>query len=148
MTATATQIAQVPLFAHMTPDTQEAIARNMTVRTLPAGHEIVTEGEGGIGFFILTDGTAEVMHGDEAGGRVTLKPGDSFGEIALLDSGARSATVRASTDVTCLILTRWDFLAVLRADAGLGVDLLKAMAKRVRALEARIAQLEAAGARA
>lgn len=144
MAARADMLASTPLFSHLSRKTLETISRPMTERTFKAGSEIVTEGEGGIGFFVITDGKAEVVHPGEDAPRATLGAGASFGEIALLDGGPRSATVRAVTDVTCLILTRWDFLAVLRSDAETGVELAEAMARRIRDLEARIAELEKA----
>lgn len=142
MAARADLLAASPLFSHLSPKTLETIARPMAERTFPAGAEIVTEGEGGIGFFVITAGKAEVVHPGENAPRATLGPGAAFGEIALLDGGPRSATVRAATAVTCLILTRWDFLAALRSDAEMGVELAEAMAKRIRDLEARISELE------
>lgn len=142
MATRADLLAASPLFSHLSEKMRNAIARPMSERTFSAGTTIVTEGEGGIGFFVITDGTAEVVHASEHAARARLGAGASFGEIALLDGGRRSATVRAATDVTCLVLTRWDFLAALRSDAEMGAELAEAQARRIRGLEARIAELE------
>ncbi len=145
-TATAT-LTSAPLFTQLSEKTREMVARSMRERSFPAGVEIVTEGEGGIGFFVIVEGAAEAIHPREARPRARLGPGAAFGEIALLDGGPRSATVRAVTDVRCAILTRWDFLAILRGEASVAVELLEALAGRIRALEGRIAELEEAAAR-
>src|SRR5207247_10684224 len=60
-----------------------------------AGHEIVVRGEGGVGFMVITDGTVSVK--TIQGHTRKLGPGDSFGEMALLDHEGRSATITATT---------------------------------------------------
>jgi len=100
----------------------------------------VTEGEGGVGFFLIADGRAEVVHGHDGPPVRTLKRGDFFGEMALLDGGRRSATVRAADTTKCLVLTRWHFVAEVRQNADLAVELLEVMSQRVRDLESRLDQ--------
>ena len=84
-----------------------------------------------------------LVSGEHATPVRTLTRGDSFGEIAVIDGRARSATVRAAVPTTCLALTSWDFMAEVRSDSDLAVHLLKAMTARVRDLEARLAEAEA-----
>src|SRR5262249_25168543 len=134
-------LAQVPLFSRLEPASLAALGQVAVARRYDAGAEIVTEGEGGVAFFLITDGTAAVVHPGR-GASATLTPGASFGEMALLDGQPRSATIRAVTSVTCLALTRWEFLAQLRTDPEMAVALLGEMSGRVRSLEARIAELE------
>ncbi len=138
-------LASVPLFSRLPRETIDDLARGAVERQYAPGVEIVTEGESGIGFFLIVDGTAEVLHGHDGAPVSTLGPGAYFGEMALVDGQRRSATVRAATPLTCLALTRWDFLAVVRSDADLAVELLEQMSRRVRAAEARIAELEGRG---
>jgi CRP-like cAMP-binding protein len=64
----------------------------------------------------------------------TFGPGDFFGELALLDYGPRTASVIATEPTTCLLLTRWDFLAVLRDDAETAIGVLQAVARRFRGM--------------
>jgi signal-transduction protein with cAMP-binding, CBS, and nucleotidyltransferase domain len=133
-------LAAVPLFAHLPDKAIEDLDKTAVERRYDSGAEIVSEGEAGVAFFVINGGTAEVTHGCTNAAPVTLRPGDYFGEMALIDGQRRSATVRALTPVTCLALTRWDFRALVHADAGLAVSLLGAMSRRVRALEDQLAE--------
>jgi CRP-like cAMP-binding protein len=82
-------------------------------RRYAAGREIVTEGQGGIAFFIILEGEAVVLVGGEE--RRTLGPGESFGEIALLGpDDRRTATVRATTDLRVATMTAWEFRSVVK----------------------------------
>ena len=77
------------------------------VMSFQAGAEVVAEGEGAGRFFLILDGTAEFfVHGVHRG---ELGPGDAVGEIALLDGGTRTATVRANSDLRTFSLASWNF---------------------------------------
>src|ERR1700693_563688 len=81
---------------HGLPDGEiKKIQRQLKAVQHPAGHEIVVRGDGGVGFMIITDGTVTVT--TVQGKKRKLGPGDSFGEMALLDHEGRSATVKADT---------------------------------------------------
>src|SRR5204862_275093 len=72
-----------------------------------AGETACREGSGGAAFFLIDSGEAVVtVRGEE---RARLGPGHSFGELAMIDEGPRSATVTAATDLVCWGLTYWDF---------------------------------------
>ena len=79
----------------------------MRERTFPAGTIITETGTDGIGFSIIDGGTATVVVGDNP--VRTLRSGDHFGEIALIDDGPRSAQVTADTELRCFGLTAWEF---------------------------------------
>ena len=138
-----TLLESVPLFAGLPTSTLERLDTLFVERHHPAGADIVTEDKGAVAFFVVVDGRAEVRHGEHATPVRTLTRGDSFGEIAVIDGRARSATVRAAVPTTCLALTSWDFMAEVRSDSDLAVHLLKAMTARVRDLEARLAEAAA-----
>lgn len=80
-------------------------------------------------------GRAEVRHGGQRAGEI--KAGQYFGEIALLDDQRRTASIYAVEDTRCLMLTRWDFLAEVRSDPELAIELLKVLIRRIRDLEAQ-----------
>lgn len=129
-------LASVPLFADLPKKTLNRLGRIMTERQFPAGTDIVNAGEVGAGFFLITDGTVDVFSKD--GQHLsTAKKGDYFGDMALLDGHPRSATVRATATTTCLVMSRWDFMAEVRQNPDIALELLAEMSQRVRAAERR-----------
>jgi CRP-like cAMP-binding protein len=102
---------------------------------------IVRQGDRGDAFFVILEGSAAVIR---SGGlpAIQLGPGDYFGEIALIDGAERTATVRAQTEVFCLLLPGRAFMKMVRSEPEIAVALLRQLAGRVRDLQAR-AQLTA-----
>jgi CRP/FNR family transcriptional regulator, cyclic AMP receptor protein len=125
----------VPLFADLDKRELEGLASTMKERTFNAGHTIASEGQTGIGFFVIAEGTAKVTQGGEE--RATLGPGDYFGEIALLDDGMRTASVVAASTLKAYGLTSWEFRPLVEGNASIAWKLLKTMAKRLREAEGR-----------
>jgi CRP/FNR family transcriptional regulator, cyclic AMP receptor protein len=66
-----------------------------------------------------------------------LGPGDSFGDIALIDGGPRSATVEAETPLSTLSLATWNFKGALRENQSIAFKLLLVLCKRLREAESR-----------
>ena len=117
------------------PDSElRSIERQMKIVNHPAGHEIVVRGEGGVGFMIITDGSVTVK--TVTGKSRKLGPGDSFGEMALLDHEGRSATITAETDVTLASIPEWNFKPFLKEHPEVAFRLLQTMSRRVRQAEA------------
>jgi CRP-like cAMP-binding protein len=107
----------------------------MKERVFDSGDTIANEGSTGIGFFIIDEGEATVtVHGEEVG---TLKHGDYFGEVALIDDGARTATITAKTPLKAYGITSWEFRPLVENNAGLAWKMLQVMAKRLRDAEQR-----------
>jgi CRP-like cAMP-binding protein len=131
----AETIAKIPLFADLEKRELERVADSFKERRYGAGETIATEGKSGAGFFVIGEGTAIVtVQGDE---RATLGPGDYFGEIALIDEGARTATLTAESDMTCYGMTFWEFRPIVESDARIAWKLLQALARKLRAAELR-----------
>jgi len=129
-------LQRVPLFQGLNKRQMETLAKTFVERNYKSGQAIVTQGKGGEGFFVVTKGKAEAVRERSDNVKVvvnTFGKGDFFGELALLDDGVRTATVTASEDVECLVMTSWDFLSVLREDADMSVTILKELARRFRA---------------
>ena len=137
MPARTELLKAVPLFAGLDKKDLELLANTFKERTFSSGEQIAREGDRGIGFFIIESGTARVSQGGEERGH--LGPGDYFGEIALIDEGARSATVTADTPLRCYGMTSWEFRPLVETNASIAWHLLQTMAKRLRAAERRIA---------
>jgi CRP-like cAMP-binding protein len=127
-------LKQVPLFQGLSNKKVKRLARDVLDLTFRPGQELTAEGNGpGVIFFIIRSGMAVVsVDGQE---RRTLGPRDYFGEIALIDEGARTATVTAETEVKCYGLTVWHFRPLVQSDAAIAWPLLEAMAARLRELE-------------
>jgi|SRR5436190_6348560 len=133
MAAPKEVLKRVPLFQGLDEKHIGTLSRTFTERTFPAGREITTEGAGGIGFFVIDDGEAVVTVGGEE--RRTLRSGDYFGEIALIDDGPRSSTVTAKTDVKAYGLTSWQFRPLVEENASIAWPLLLQLAQRLREVE-------------
>jgi CRP-like cAMP-binding protein len=109
------------------------VARLFKERRFREGETIAREGSGGASFFLIDSGQATVtIRGEQ---RNTLGPGDYFGEIALIDEGARSATVTAETELACWGLTFWDFRPLVQGNAEIAWKLVQSLAKKLRAAE-------------
>jgi pyruvate,water dikinase len=128
--AQAKAIEHVPLFANMSPRDIEGIATLFKERRFAPGETITKEGAGGASFFVIESGEATVS----IGGKVcaTLTKGDYFGEVALIDEGARSATVTATSELSCLGLTYWEFRPLVQRNATIAWNLLQTLAQRLR----------------
>lgn len=117
------------------PDAEvRSIEKQVKTVQHPAGHEIVVRGEGGVGFMIITGGTVSVK--TVTGKTRKLGPGDSFGEMALLDHEGRSATITADTDVTLASIPEWNFKPFLKEHPEVAYRLLQTMSRRIRQAEA------------
>jgi CRP-like cAMP-binding protein len=97
-------LAGVPLLDGVPLETLRRLASEVRESVFPAGTAVVREGdEDGVGFFVVVAGEGAVYVGER---RVaTVEPGDHFGALATIDGGPRAATVRATTELRCLILT-------------------------------------------
>lgn len=110
-----------------------AIQRQMKIVKHAAGHDVMVRGEGGLGFMTILDGTVSVETGQ---GRMRkLGPGDSFGEMALLDHEGRSATIRAESDVTLATIPEWNFKPFLHEHPEVSYRLLQTLSQRLRQAE-------------
>jgi len=128
-------IRGVPLFSDLDDKTVTRLAGEFIERHFPDGAAIATEGVDGLNFFVVASGEATVtVHGEVVG---TLGPGASFGEVALVDKSARSATVTATTPVVAYALPVWSFRPFVEQRPELAWKLLETLAERLRAAQSR-----------
>ena len=133
MAAPTELLQRVPLFSDLDRRELAGVASSMKERVFKAGDTIAQEGKGGVGFFVIESGEASVtVHGAERG---KLKPGDYFGEIALIADLGRTATVKAETELRCWGMTFWDFRPLVESNASIAWKLLQVMAKRLQQAE-------------
>jgi len=99
------------------------------------GQEVTAEGDGGVASHLVLEGPGNVSVKGKSLGKIG--PGDYFGEIALIDEGARSATITANEELVTYGLTFWDFRPLVQENAAICWKLLQFMVGRLRAAEAR-----------
>ena len=128
-------IRGVPLFSDLDDKTVNRLAGEFIERHFPEGTAIATEGVDGLNFFIVASGEADVSVQGEIVG--TLGPGASFGEVALVDKSARSATVTATTPMIAYALPVWSFRPLVEQRPELAWKLLEILAERLRTANAR-----------
>jgi CRP/FNR family transcriptional regulator, cyclic AMP receptor protein len=130
---TAELLRRVDLFDGLTTKELDLVAGACRQTDYRAGADIVTQGERSARLYIIVDGTAEVrVHGSTVG---KIGPGDYFGEMAVIDSEPRAATVTATTPMSVLSLANFNVKALLRSMPDIGFKMLQRLSARVRALE-------------
>jgi CRP-like cAMP-binding protein len=127
-------LAQVPLFATLSPRHLKRIADLTEEQRFMEGARVVRAGDVGDTFYVILEGEGKVV---APSGRTVnrLRPGDFFGEISLLDGGPRTADVVAATPLTMLALSRTDFLKVLAAEPAVAAKMLAYAASLLRRME-------------
>jgi CRP-like cAMP-binding protein len=128
-------IRGIPIFADLDDSDASRLADDFIERHFRPGEVIATEGEAGLNFFVVESGEAAVSVGGAEVRR--LRSGDSFGEVALVDKSARSATVTAATEMLCHALPVWSFRSFAQTHPDVTWRLLELLADRVRDAEAR-----------
>jgi CRP-like cAMP-binding protein len=133
MAASAESLARVPLFQNLDKSALSRIQRVMRERNFKAGETIITQGDEGVGFYLITSGKVDVSR--DGTHLATLGPDDWFGEQALLDNYRRSATIKAIEDTSTIAVMRSDFVAELRSNPDLAIEVLAVMSRRLREVE-------------
>src|SRR6266478_2729671 len=98
---------RLPLLSFLSDELKQLVTASFTPVKYAFGEAIVTQGDPPDGFYVISSGLARVLIERADGSEVALevmKPGDSFGERALLERTPRNVTVRASSDVEALRL--------------------------------------------
>lgn len=128
-------LAAVSLFSACSKKELQAVARASDEVNLAAGRVLCEQNSVGREAFVIIEGTAEVRRN---GRKVaTVGPGSCVGEMALLDHGPRTATVTAESDMKVLVLGAREFAAIIDDVPPISHKLLKALAGRVRDLDAK-----------
>lgn len=123
-------LSEVTLFSKCSTRQRRTIARHAQIAELPAGVDLIVEGEPGDAMFVILEGEAVVHQSGVELDRVG--PGAYFGEMAILDGEPRSATVVAETDVKVAVIGIRMFRTMLREFSDLAEQLLIALAGELR----------------
>ena len=122
-------LKQVPLFAGCSKSELQKLAAIADEIDLRDGATLTREGRAGREFFVLIEGTVEVVQGADKIGE--LGDGDWFGEIALLTNAPRTATVTATSPVRVLVITDRAFRQVVEATPSIAVKILERVGQRL-----------------
>jgi CRP-like cAMP-binding protein len=135
-------LRNVPLFEGVPEKHLKSLAKWTTTRRWDAGQTIVTEGQTGLGLYCIESGTVRISKAGSSGDQElrTMGPGESFGELALLDDQPRSATVTAVDPTTAVLLDKSQFIAELRTHPEIALPILQTIVGWLRQADARAAQ--------
>jgi CRP-like cAMP-binding protein len=136
-------LGRVPLFADLSRKELERISQVAVPRTFPKGVRVFHEGDSSDACYIVRDGDLRVTREHPDGRAIalaTLGPGDIFGELAMLDGEARSASVETLSDCELVALPAGDVRGMLSRHAEITVKLVVALTRRLRETNERIAR--------
>lgn len=128
-------LANITMFEHLNDDDRIALAKVVDELTVPEGHTLFQTGDPGESLFIVRVGQIELFIKDTAGQKIVLttaEPGDMFGELAMLDSGSRTATALALTDCEVLVLDRDDLILLFQRKPEAALHMLGALSGLTR----------------
>lgn len=128
-----TRLRQVKLFESLSDEQLAELTKAGKEMRFPPGAVIAKEGKTGVGFHLILDGRVSVTTGGVE--RSSMGPGRYFGEMALLDNEARSATVTAIDDVRTFSLASWDFMGLLATEFDIARQVFAGLSRRIRELE-------------
>jgi CRP/FNR family cyclic AMP-dependent transcriptional regulator len=134
-------LGRVPLFAELSGGELERIAHVAVPRAFPKGVRVFHEGDRSDACYIVRSGDLRVTREHSDGRAIalaTLGPGDLFGELAMLDGGARSASVETLTDSELLALPAGDVRRLLADHPEIAVKLIIALTRRLRETNERV----------
>ncbi len=135
MAADLELLSEIPLFQSLDPDEAKLLAEVVDRRTLTKGELLFRTGDPGHAMYIVSKGEVEIFIKDHAGQKITLteaRPGDVFGELAMLDAGPRSASAMASEDSELIELDREDLLLLVTKRPEAALHMLGAMGAMTR----------------
>ena len=127
-------LKQTGLFSSCSDKELDSVMVTAKERAFDAGEVIIREGDPGLGFYLLLEGTAEVRKGGKA--VAVLGRGDYFGEMALLlEDTPRTADVVATSKAKCLVITQWDLRALISTHPDIGMKIMNELAVRLSGTE-------------
>jgi CRP-like cAMP-binding protein len=131
--STVAHLKNIPLFSECSPKELGLVIKNSSERVLKAGTIIMDQGQTGREAYVVLEGSATVKRNGKKIG--SAKVGSVVGELSLLDSGPRTASVIADTDVRLLVVSERALKGAIDNIPAISRKLLKALATRVRELD-------------
>src|SRR3569832_264189 len=137
-------LKNIPLFSGLNEAEIAEIARHAVERSYPKNTVLINEGDHSDTLYVIQEGKVKVYLADEQGKEIVLNqqgPGEYFGELALLDDAARSASVMTLERSSFCVLSKEVFKDVLAKNPNIAVSLIKDLPHRVRALPDNVKSL-------
>lgn len=131
-------VKSVSLFSKLNDKHLRAVAALCKELKFKPGQVIVTEGEMGVGLYLIADGTVEVRRKGKTVSK--MGKGDFFGEMSLLDAHPRSADVVATSASTCFGITDWSFTGLIKSEPEIALGLMKELVGRLRGTTQRLTE--------
>ena len=128
-------LAEVPLFSLLDEQERATLAERLDTVTFAGGAKVFERGDPGDSLYVVRSGEVEIFFKNDTGERIVLetaRSGDFFGEISLLDGGARTASAVATKDVEAVVVDREDLEELIRLQPHAAMDLLAATGRRLR----------------
>jgi CRP/FNR family cyclic AMP-dependent transcriptional regulator len=125
----------VPLFASLDDESADQLCDYLSIRDYPSSSIVFRNGDPGDAMYVIDEGKVRISITDADGHMITLAelgPGDFFGEMALIDGRGRSADATVLEQTRLAELTREDFLRFIEHDPTVTLELLTALARRLR----------------
>jgi CRP-like cAMP-binding protein len=137
-------LVTIPFFSGLDPEALESVASSMRTRRFRRGEVIFHIGDPGDALFVIVEGEVKISLPSETGEEAilaTLRPGDVFGELALLDGAPRSASATALGATETVVLPRDRFRELIATEAGVRDALLASIAGELRRLTTHVEEL-------
>ena len=137
-------LARTELFGGIDEATQRRIAEHVVERVVERGQCVFTQDQPGDRMYVLAEGAVKLFVSSRDGGIVELvrhRPPATFGEVALLDGGPRSASAEATEWSLLLVVTRAELLALLRSEEQVAEALLRTLGTIVRRTTRQVSDL-------
>ena len=135
MFSNAEMLAEVPFFALLDDQERATLAERIEVVTVEAGTTLFNRGDPGDSLYVVKRGEVEIWVKNDQGEKLVLeraRTGDFFGEISLLDGGARTATAVVTEELEALVVDRGDLDELFRLRPAAAMELLTAAGRRMR----------------
>jgi CRP/FNR family cyclic AMP-dependent transcriptional regulator len=135
---------QIPLFSDLDTAELELLSTKMVTRKYPRNTVVLNEGDQSDSLYVIRSGSVKVFLGNDEGREIILnvqRAGEYFGELALIDSGPRSASVMTQEKTALSIISKADFEEFLRQHPPANAKIMRGLVKRLRALTDNVRSL-------
>ena len=133
-----------PIFADLDPDAFDQLCRYAKHSTLKRGASLFSKGDPGISLYAVISGTVKMSISSPDGRNAILNiigPGEIFGEMALLDGGARSADAIANSNCELFVIDRREFIPFVKSQPALAMKFIELLCERLRRTSDQVEQI-------